>query len=96
MTIQILEMPEYEGPDDDFEQRIEYRIKHILTIYPCISPSMLQIGLGSGIPADLWKPVLDKLVERGVVQKTFVAAVTPNGRQQTVTVLKLSETTTSM
>lgn len=63
------------------------KILHILDIFPKISPSMLQIGLGSGLPTSLWKPVLDQLLEQKRIFKYQVESVSPGGRCQSLTVI---------
>lgn len=71
------------------EDTIEHKILHLLKIYPKISPSMMQIGIGSSLPASMWRPVLASLIERGVVQEDFIMSPSSSGRQQTYTVLSL-------
>ncbi len=46
---------------------IEERIIHCLGIYPIISPSMLQMGIGSRFKPEDWKPVLRDMIDRGIV-----------------------------
>ena len=72
------------------ERSIAEKILHILTTFPKISPSMLQISLGSGVPTDVWKPVLDKLIGSGDVYRYPRNTQSPNGRPQVITVLSLT------
>lgn len=71
------------------DKTIRDKILHTLSIYPKISQSMLMIGIGTGIPSDMWHPVLDRLIEEGLVNKTQVQAKTPAGRDQVYTCLTL-------
>lgn len=71
-------------PEEDFveisEQIIQEKILHTLKIYPKISVSMLQVGIGTAISANMWKPVFDKMIELGKIEvetRTFRA---PSGR----------------
>ena len=64
---------------------IEGKILHVLSLFPIISPSMLQMSMGTGISADMWKPVLDRLVEEGAVYRYEILTQTPGGRNQAVT-----------
>ena len=54
---------------------IEARILKVLEIYPKISPSMMQIGIGSSLPTIIWKPILDSLVERGLVIRDEIVSL---------------------
>lgn len=75
--------------DHDHSDQIEEKIIHLLGIYPKISPSMMQSGIGSSLPANMWKPVLRNLIDRKVVNEDYIVAPTPTGRQQSYTVLSL-------
>lgn len=68
---------------------IEDRILHILDCFPKVSPSMLQISLGSGVPTSLWHGVLDKLIADERLYRYKVARMTPAGRQQIQTVISI-------
>lgn len=73
------------------EQMIRDKILHVLKIYPRLSPSMLQVGLGTALSSSIWKPVLRQLIADGEVLETNQRAETPTGRQQVYTVLSLAE-----
>jgi hypothetical protein len=64
------------------------KICHVLSVYPQISPSMLQIALN--IPANSWRPVLEELIAQGSVKRRHEVAPTPTGRHQTYTILSLA------
>ena len=71
------------------EDMIRRRIVHTLTIYPRLSNSMLQVGIGTGIPPRLWHPVLERMVAEGTVKRTIVKAVNPvTQREQVYTLLE--------
>lgn len=74
----------------DAIQNIQAKIMHVLSIYPKLSPSMLQVGVGPGLTPDIWKPMLANLIERGLVQEETVSKATPTGRKQQYTVISLS------
>ena len=73
----------------DENEKLADKIVHILTVYPMISPSMLQIGLGPAVSPSIWKPILEGLIESGTVIRTNVLAETPSGRQNTYMRLEL-------
>lgn len=79
--------------EEDFvpmaERHIGERIKHVLSIYPRLSMSMIQVGIGTALTPKLWHPVLDKLKEAGEVVEVEVQATTPTGRIQVYKVLSL-------
>jgi hypothetical protein len=68
------------------------RILHTLSIYPKISPSMLQIGIGTSVTATLWKPVLEDLIEEGLIIRSHMVAETPTGRMQSYVILERVQT----
>lgn len=67
------------------DKLIESKILHVLSLFPIISPSMLQMSLGTGIPASHWKPILEALIEAGEVYRYERLSVSPGGRAQAVT-----------
>jgi hypothetical protein len=78
----IVEAPETEYPND-----VRAKILHTLSIFPIISPSMLQIGLG--YPAAHWRPILRQLINEELVTEDMLVTPTPGGRHQTYTLLSL-------
>lgn len=66
---------------------IEDKILHVLKHFPRVSPSMLQISLGSGIPTALWHPVLEKLIKEGMVHRTQKSVTSPSGRVEAKTII---------
>lgn len=86
-----------EGPVGEFapsEQWIVDRITHTLTIYPRLSNSMLQVGVGTSLPPSVWKPILQRMIDTGSVQRKQITAQTPDGRSQVYTILSLTVTPT--
>ncbi len=77
---------------DPTEQEIEAKILHILGIYPIISPTMLQSGLGPYTRPSLWRPVLQRLIDEDKVVEEQESLQTPKGRYNTYTKLRLPNT----
>lgn len=77
------------GEVTETEHTIQDKIKHTLTIYPRVSPSMLQVGIGTALPPSIWKPILKHMIDSGMVVSESVRAETPSKRQQVYTVLSL-------
>lgn len=75
--------------NDQAAKAIEDRILHILDYFPKVSPSMLQISLGSGIPTSLWHGILDKLVTEERLYRYKITRISPAGRQQIQTVISI-------
>lgn len=80
------------GTDEELgsiaEDMIRQRILHTLWIYPKLSPSMLQIGIGTGFPPALWHPVLERMIDNGEVIRSQTQATNPvSKRDQTYTIL---------
>jgi len=75
------------------ESMIRKRIMHTLAIFPRLSHSMLQIGIGTGFPPALWHPVLEALIGSGEVRRFQVKALNPvSGREQVYTILEANRT----
>ena len=78
--------------DDDETRRIKAKIVHILLIYPVISPSMLQAGLGPQIKASVWRPILDKMIrEELIIKQDSITLKSPAGRTITYVQISLTE-----
>lgn len=74
-------------PDD-----IKAKIIHLLEVYPVISPSMMQIGIGSSLPAKLWRPILNQMLKDEILKMDVFVHPTATGRQQSYTLLSLKDT----
>jgi hypothetical protein len=70
------------------------RILFTLTVYPKLSPTMLQVALGTGTRPQFWHPVLDQLIEEGRIEKIQIRPPSPppSGRDQVYTVIQLRGT----
>ncbi len=75
---------------------IETRILHLLRIYPVISPTMLQSGLGPSTKPAQWRPVLVSLIATGMVKEEQQSMQTPSERYNTYTKLSLPGTTVNV
>ncbi len=70
-------------------EEIAAKILHLLGIYPIISPTMLQGGLGPYTKPALWRPVLVQLIAEGKVIETQESLQTPSDRYNTYLKLHL-------
>lgn len=76
---------------ESMESILRAKIVHILKIYPKIGPSMLQVGLGTGLMPSLWHPVLNRMIEDGIIEKTQLTTSNPgSGRSQVYTIYSLA------
>ena len=66
---------------------IEDKILHILDNFPKITPSMLQITIGSGIPTAIWHPVLERLIVEGAIFRCQRIIQSPSGRYESKTII---------
>ncbi len=79
--------------DATIEQlEIGVKILHLLKIYPIISPTMLQSGLGPQLKPAQWRPVLTKLIAAGDVIDEKESMQTPAERYNTYSKLSLPGT----
>ncbi len=77
------------------EKDVEVKILHLLAIYPIISPTMLQAGLGPSTKPALWRPVLSQLIAKGKVMEDAESMETPTSRYNTYNKLSLPGTSIS-
>lgn len=70
--------------------QLKEKIKHILTIYPCISHTMLQAGIGPQIGPKVWRPVVSEMIAQGEIVQEEISTTSPSGRYITYVRLKLS------
>lgn len=68
---------------------LQERIVHVLTVYPCISPTMLQAGIGPSVKPEMWRPILEDLIAAGIIIREIDARTTPAGRSNVYTKLSL-------
>lgn len=81
------------GPEvepDETANKTAAKIRHILQIYPRISPSMLHIALGP-LTIKEWRPILDEMIAERIVNLETVYKVSPLNRSQSYTILSLNE-----
>jgi len=74
---------------DNGMSTVRDKILHVLRIYPRLSPSMLQIGLGTSLPPVIWREVLRRLIEENVVHQQEIQVSGADGRVRTYQVLSL-------
>jgi len=74
---------------DNAVTTIRDKILRVLKIYPRLSPSMLQIGLGTSLPPTIWRPILSQLIEDNVVRQEEVPSLGADGRNWNYQVLSL-------
>jgi len=74
----------------DGEKRIREKILHLLSIYPKMSPTMLQGALGPQTKPIHWKPILEQLIEEGVITLEHDNVMTPAQRFNTYKILSLT------
>ncbi len=72
--------------------KIASKILHLLKIYPIISPTMLQGGLGPQTRPAVWRPVFEQLIKEGKVIESSYSTTTPADRYNTYSRLSLPGT----
>lgn len=85
----------HSSPAEDYvaatQPHIRAKIIHTLSIWPKLSPSMLQVGIGTALSPKLWHPILNQLISEGVVVRDELPAKSAAGRDQIYTILRLQE-----
>lgn len=90
-----LEVEEPEGPVGEVlesanDKLIRAKIVHILGIYTKLSPSMLQVGVGTNLQPRVWKPILTRMFEDGTLKLESMSSESPGGRSQVYTIISLA------
>lgn len=87
--------PEEVKAEEDFvsitEQLIEAKIINTLSVYPQLSYSMLQVGIGTAIPPKMWHPILRRLKQDGHVVETEKTVRSPMNRDLAHRILQLKQ-----
>ena len=69
------------------------QILHVLSIYPVISPTMLQAALGPQKKPKDWRPILEELITIGHVEREMTQPIeSPAGRFINYTKIRLAPT----
>lgn len=76
---------------ESFEATVCDKIMHVLSVYPQLSYSMLQVGIGTAVPPTIWRPILQGLIEDGEVEVREEVREAPSGRHQLYTILSLGD-----
>ena len=86
-------MSDHDG--DDFvelqamRETIRAKILHTLAVYPYLSASMLQVGIGTAISPKIWHPVKDALLREGLIIQEEIRTRSSVGRDQVYSILRL-------
>ena len=60
---------ETKNDDKSISDMIRDKILYTLQIYPKLSPSMLQVGIGTSVSSKIWRPILNELISNGTVRE---------------------------
>lgn len=81
---------EEEMSSDEFEG-IAARIRHVLEIWPILSPTLLQAALGPQIKSEQWRPVLEEMISSGIIKQEIINKQSPAKRYNDYQRLMLAE-----
>lgn len=83
MSTDIQDDDEFEHvAQGEFNKFVRTKITHVLTIYPKLSMSMIQVGIGTSLSPKLWRAVLDQMAAEGLVKISVHTVMSPSGRAQ--------------
>lgn len=85
-----LDDEELEAAPSTTDRTIQEKIIHVLTLYPRVSGAMLQVGIGTSLPPDVWRPNFEKLKQMGLVSETQNSVPGPSGRITRHTFIELT------
>lgn len=69
---------------------IQAKILYTLGLYPRLSRSMLNTGIGPAISPVIWGPVLDDMIARNLVREQIVNVKGPSDRANSPRILSLT------
>lgn len=59
--------------------QIRSRIVEVMSVFPRLSPAMLQVALGPRIGPGEWRPIMETLIAEGIVHRHAVPTRGPKG-----------------
>lgn len=62
-------------------------------LYPFMSHTMIQIAVGTNVPSNLWRPILDAMIVKDFVKSIQIYTQSAAGRSQTVNIFCLAAAT---
>lgn len=71
-------------------EQIRMKIIELLTVYPRMSPTMLQAGLGPSLAPAFWRPIYDGLIAEGSVVQYAELPPLSTRRTHPYTVIELT------
>lgn len=80
--------------EEDFvritEEFIRQKILHVTLVFgPKLSPSMLQVGIGTAIAPRMWHPIIEELIQSRVLNRYTTTLNNPaTGRDQSYTIIE--------
>lgn len=75
----------------DTIEYVQAKILYTLSIYPKLSHSMLQTGIGPGIAPTIWRPALAHMIEKRWIKEEQIQAKGVSGRANSPKVLSLTD-----
>lgn len=75
---------------EQFLKNLKEKLVFTLTVFPRLTSSQLQVGIGPHIQPRIWRPVLEELIADGTVIREDLGITTPIGQYRTLTVLSLA------
>lgn len=75
---------------DSREESIRSRILFLLSVYPVMSPSMIQQGIGPAVPIKVWRPIYEALITEGVLKREVFVLETNKGQARAHTLVTLA------
>ena len=87
MTIQVAKNVKNHETEAEAAEHyfIRQKILHVLSIFPALSPSGIQVAIGPYTQSVKWRPVLRQLVDENHVLQDEVSLEAPDGRVRTYT-----------
>lgn len=87
-------MSDFHDGDDFVELQamrttLRAKILHTLSVYPYLSASMLQVGIGTAISPKIWHPVKDALIREGLIIQEEIRTRSHAGRDQVYSIIRL-------
>lgn len=90
-AVHVQTLPQSNIIDGQAVNLIQAKILYTLGICPRLTRSMLQTGIGPALSPAIWRPVLEDMIARKLVQEETVNVKGASGRANSPQILSLTE-----
>ncbi len=71
-------------------EHIHKQLAHLLQVYPVLSPTMIQSCFGARVRPVIWKPIMELMLQEGVLVRNEVVSKDSWGQLRSYTCIRLN------